>query len=323
MHAFEDCPLVTLIFVLIPLFRTKKLKKQMLVERKGLKKFCDLFTSASPTSETFMTAVESLVVLANDLQVKFPVDNGIGPSKSPIDDLCGRHKVKRLKVDPDSSESHKCITSGHDGSSCLYKENCFGSHDVNFQMDNENVVSAHKQVMEKASDVFTAMLSDRYVESFQSVIQIPDVSSNVFEFALHHIYGCILLPGNVKPPGVSFSPASCEVFKRTMSELQSKGTKVQFLLELLAFSDRFMLDGLRMVCELFLIDLIDTTTVVQICNLSLQLNSPQLCTHCLSYLLQVKISDLPNSLHLFKELFLCVVRKDLVEQLYRLLLSHL
>ena len=44
----------------------------MLGEKKMLKRFCSLFSSAPPSSEMFTFAVESLIVLANDLQIQFP-----------------------------------------------------------------------------------------------------------------------------------------------------------------------------------------------------------------------------------------------------------
>lgn len=307
--------------------------------------FCDLLKSAPPNSETFTAAVESLIVLANDLQVKFPVDiankEEEAPSKSLIESADRRcqstqslhsghssdelHKDKKLKLDPSGLELQP-ITSSQD-CSCLYQENVFGPHDVKFQMDNGNVVSAHKQIMVAASDFFTAMLSDRYLESMQSEIPIPHVSADVFEFAVHQIYGCTVEPHNEQPSGEAFSLASCscEVLRRDTSHLQRNcnDTKVQFFLELLAFSDRFMLDGLRTVSEQLLVNLISATSVVEICDLSLRLNSLQLCRHCLSYLLKVNILELPSHLHLFKELFLCTEKVDMVEQLYQLLLYHL
>lgn len=315
----------------------------MLVERKGLRMFCDLFTSAAPNGETFTTAVESLIVLSNDLQVKFPVEvpskEVAALSKDLIESTDAQQtntnssdEVKRLKVNLSDSQlmlsemAQKCISNVQDCSSCPYNENCYGPHDVAFQMDSGGVIAAHKEVIKSATDVFTAMLSSHFVESTQSVIPIPDVSADVFEFAVHHIYGCNILPGNEQIPGdmlMSSASCCCEVLRQKVSEHQRKGSEVQFFLELLTFSDRFILDNLRTVCEKFLIKLIDASTVVQICAFGLRLNSPQLSVHCLSYLLNVKISNLPTRLHLFKELFLCAEREDIVEQLYQVLLSHL
>lgn len=332
------------------LFRTKKLKQQMLIEKKGLKMFCDLFKSAAPIGETFTTAVESLVVLANDLQVTFPVDvaekeeviisNGLiepaddkihDPQAMNTDTLAELHQAKQLKVNANDSllllskNSQNCVENEPDCSSCPYNENINGPHDVAFQMDSGDVIAAHKEVMKSASDVFTAMLSSCFLESTQSVIPIPDVSAGVFEFAVHHMYGCKILPSNEQSCVKVMSSVSCccEVLRRKVSDPQEMDAKVQFFLELLTFSDRFMLDKLRTVCETFLVTLINTSTVVQICTIGLQLNSPQLCANCLSYLLNVKLSDLPTHLHLFRELFLCVEREDIVKHLYQLLLSHL
>lgn len=320
----------------------------MLVERKGLRMFCDLFTSAAPNGKTFTTAVESLVVLANDLQVPFPVEvadkqkeeaisNGLVESTDyKNQDAQARNieasgelrEVKKLKVDSSDSQVlfSRCIAKEQrDSSLCPYTENCFGPRDIAFQMDNGDVIAAHREVVKSASDVFTAMLSSHYLESTQPVIPIPDVSADVFEFFVHHIYGCKIVPCNEQIHGkvLSSTLCCCEVLRRKVSELQKKGTEVQFFLELLTFSDRFMLDKLRTLCEKFLVTFISASTVVQICATGLQLNSPQLCVHCLSYLLNVKISNLPSHLHLFKELFLSVERGDIVEHLYHLLLSHL
>ena len=342
--------LFTVVFLLV--CRTKKLKQVMLVERRGLRMFCDLFTSAAPNGEIFTTAVESLVVLANDLEVKFPVDVADKEEEAPSNGLveftdCKSrdaqarnigtsgelHQVKKLKVN--SSDSQELLSTAvptclvneqADSSSCPYNEKYPGAgHDIAYQMDNGDTVPAHKEVVKSASDVFAAMLSSRYVESTQCVIPISDVSAGVFEFAVHHIYGCKIVPCNEQIPGKVLSSASCscEVLRRIVNELQRKGTSLQFFFELLSLSDRFMLDKLRTVCEKFLINFISTSTVVQICATGLQLNSPQLCVHCLSYLLNTKTSNLPTHLHLFKELFLCVERGDIVEHLYQLLLSRL
>lgn len=332
-------------------FRTKKLKKVMLVDRKGLRMFCDLLISAAPNDKTFTTAVESLVVLANDLQVTFPVrvpgkeevapSNGLvestdgtsqGSQAGNIDTSDELYQVKKLKLDSSDSQvllsgnETKCVSRKQpDYSLCPYNENCFGPHDVAFQMDDGVLITARKEVVKSASDVFSAMLSSHYLESMQTVIPIPGVSAGVFEFAVHHICGCKIEVGNEQTPGEELPSASCccEVLRRNFSELQRKCTGVQFFLELLTFSDRFMLDKLRTVSEKFLINFISSSTVVQICAAGLQLNSPQLCVQCLSYLLNVKISNLPTHLHLVKELFLCVERGDIVEHLYQLLLSHL
>ena len=305
----------------------------MLVERKGLLKFCDLLMSAHANSETFTTAIEALIVLANDLHVTFPVDTEASLSRRSseskphgsvhFDGNVGKlHEVKYMKKDTSCLVKQKCVTDFHNSMSCFYEEKCLVSCDLNFQMDDGTVIRAHKQVMEMASNYFTAMLSYRYLESTQAVIQISDVSPNVFEFALHHIYGCTIASSK-QPAEASSSVSHCQVLNRNVSQLQTANTRLEFFLQLLAFSDRFMLDSLRTVCEQFLINLIDTSSVVQICNLGLRLNSPQLCTHCLCYLLQVKVSDLSSRMHLFKELFLCSDKEDILEQLYELLLLHL
>lgn len=305
----------------------------MLVERKGLLKFCDLLMSAHANSETFTTAIEALIVLANDLHVTFPVDTEASLSRRSSkskphgsvhsDGNVGKlHEVKYMKKDTSCLVKQKCVADFHNSMSCFYEEKCLVSCDLNFQMDDGTVIRAHKQVMEMASNYFTAMLSYRYLESTQAVIQISDVSPNVFEFALHHIYGCTIASSK-QPAEASSSVSHCQVLNRNVSQLQTANTRLEFFLQLLAFSDRFMLDSLRTVCEQFLINLIDTSSVVQICNLGLRLNSPQLCTHCLCYLLQVKVSDLSSRMHLFKELFLCSDKEDIVQQLYQLLLLHL
>ena len=305
----------------------------MLVERKGLLKFCDLLMSAHANSETFTTAIEALIVLANDLHVTFPVDTEASLSRRSSeskphgsvhsDGNVGKlHEVKYMKKDTSCLVKQKCVADFHNSMSCFYEEKCLVSCDLNFQMDDGTVIRAHKQVMEMASNYFTAMLSYRYLESTQAVIQISDVSPNVFEFALHHIYGCTIASSK-QPAEASSSVSHCQVLNRNVSQLQTANTRLEFFLQLLAFSDRFMLDSLRTVCEQFLINLIDTSSVVQICNLGLRLNSPQLCTHCLCYLLQVKVSDLSSRMHLFKELFLCSDKEDILEQLYELLLLHL
>ena len=251
----------------------------MLVERKCLKMFCDLFKSVAPNGETFTTAVETLVVLANDLQVTCPAEvvekeevviscGLIEPTDDKIhnppaintDTLANLHPLKQLKVDANDSllllskNAQNCIENEQDCSSCPYSENINGPYDVAFQMDCGDVITTHKEVMKSASDVFTAMLFNHFIESTQSIIPIRDVSAGVFEFAVHHMYGCNIVPSNDQScvKMLSSVPCCCEVLRRKVSDLQGMDAKVQFFLGLLTFSDRFMIDKLRTVCEILL-----------------------------------------------------------------------
>lgn len=316
--------------LLLLYLRTKKLKQQMLGEKKTLKRFCGLFSSAPPSSKMFTFAVESLIVLANDLQVQFPHVIMKHEEKASTadqveslfdkklvrsgDDLVEPHAAKKLKLDSSVIEMGLSMRVEKKGSLCLYESNSFGPFDMGVQMDSGQVFGAHKHILKGASDVFHAMLSgDCYLESTQSIIAIREVSNDAFQFALHQMYGCTALLNATEA-----ASCRCEV----LQGVRRKGKEAEFFLELLEFSNRFMLDQLRTVAEGSLVNLIDSSSVVQICFSSLHLNSPVLCQHCLAYLVQVSISELPARLHLFKELFLCSDQEELVDSLFQLLLSY-
>ena len=311
------------------------MKQQMLGEKKALKKFCGLFSSAPPSSKTFTFAAESLIVLANDLKVQFPPvvvnkeeralfdlvkssDNG--HSVQTGDNSVELHAAKKLKLDFTSlKEMQPCVSINFKNVSlCQYETNSYSPSDVKFQMDSGDVFSAHKHIMKGASEVFNTMFSsDCYLESTQSVIAIHEVSADVFQFSLHLIYGCASLLDSAE--ALLHSSHNCN----KLHSIQRKGREVEFFLELLEFSNRFMLDQVKTVSEEALVNAIDENVVVQICVCSLRLNSPLLCHHCLAYLVKVNISELPARLYLFKELFLCTDRGDLVNHLYHFLLLHL
>ncbi|XP_022787570.1 armadillo repeat-containing protein 5-like [Stylophora pistillata] len=326
----EDCVLA------LPLLcRTTKLRQQMLVDRKGLRMLCDIFKSLSPTGKTFPTVVESLIVLANELQLKFPSNvtrkEGEGISKDltsstneetnleASDDLHQRKKLKKdfSNIQASSSNDEKdCL-------SCLYHANSLGLPDATFVMDNGDKVVAHKQLMMSASDFFAAMFSDSFLESTQSDISLQDISVDVFGFALHHMYGCKIIPNEQISSEMISSQSCCDVLKRKVMEIQMNHDELQFFLELLTLADRFFLDKLRTLCEKFLVNLINASTVLQVYNYGYQCNSPQLCLLCLTYLLTINPSNLPNHMYIFKELFLSSEQGHLADQLYEILLSHL
>ncbi|XP_068678920.1 armadillo repeat-containing protein 5-like [Montipora foliosa] len=335
LHKGSDEEVKECLLALPLLCRTKKMKQQMLGERKALKKFCGLFSSAPPSSKTFTFAAESLIVLANDLKVQFPPvvvnkeeralfdlvkssDNG--HSVQTGDNSVELHAAKKLKLDFTSlKETQPCVSMNFKNVSlCQYETNSYSPSDVKFQMDSGDVFSAHKHIMKGASEVFNTMFSsDCYLESTQSVIAIHEVSADVFQFSLHLIYGCASLLDSAE--ALLHSSHNCNV----LHSIQRKGKEVEFFLELLEFSNRFMLDQVKTVSEEALVNIIDENVVVQICVCSLRLNSPLLCHHCLAYLVKVNISELPARLYLFKELFLCTDRGDLVDHLYQFLLLHL
>lgn len=313
----------------------------MFVERKGLRMLCDIFKSLSPTGKTFPTVVESLIVLANELQLKFPSNvtrkEGEVISKdltsSPNEETNAEasndlHQRKRLKKDfskvqasskfqaSSSSDEQDCL-------SCLYHANSLGPPDATFVMDNGDKVVGHKQLMMSASDFFAAMFSDGFLESTQSDISLQDISVDVFGFALHHMYGCKIIPNEQISSEMISSQSCCEVLKRKVMEIQMNHDELQFFLELLTLADRFFLDKLRTLGEKFVANLIDASTVLQVYNYGYRFNSPQLCLLCLTYLLTINLSNLPNHLYIFKELFLSSERGHLADQLYEILISHL
>lgn len=309
--------------------RTKRLKQQMLGEKKMLKRFCCLFSSAPPSSEMFTFAVESLIVLANDLQIQFPhviiehkekasTADRVGSLVNKLvcngDDSVEPHAVKKLKLDSNETEMGPSMRVEKKELLCLYESNFFGPFDMKVQMDSGQVFGAHKHILKGASDVFYAMLSgDCFLESTQSIIEIREVSNDAFQFALHQMYGCIALLNATEA-----ASCKCEV----LQGVQRKRKEAEFFLELLEISNRFMLDQLRTIADESLVNTIDSSSVIPICCSSLQLNSPVLCQHCLAYLVQVNILELPARLHLFKELFLCGDKDELADSLFQLLLSY-
>ena len=323
--------------------RSEKLRLYFLVEKKALALLCELLTSTN--QETLMVAVESLLVLAEDLQVIEPYSHSTGEAQAlstfedskvhmagkqtcsdlenhngelPADNTfqTSQPMAKRFKKDSTvlkptlSKKQNLCSTRTVDASWCMYKGSNLQGCNVKFCMDSGELISAHRQIIASASDVFTAMLSGDFLEGTLPVVPIRDISFNVFETAVHFAYGCSL-------------SSPCTAPRHESSEPLEKDTKSNFFLELLMFADKFLMAGLKAACESRLIHLINLVSVVQFCIAGVQLNAPKLCAYCLCYLLQVKIADLPRSFHLFKELFMSDEKEAIVEHLYQLLLSYL
>ena len=151
--------------------------------------------------------------------------------------------------------------------------------------DSHYKFSAHKEILSKISDVFSAMLGGSFAESKSRKIVLRGVCPRAFLAILHHLYGCNLNCAQVEKDLNSFLKNSCpeednpgnnkicysgdvslgdasnsinpdnlmsHIFTAKIAEAEE--TKNCFIetrqcLELLACANRFLLTDLRTACE--------------------------------------------------------------------------
>ncbi|KAJ1690184.1 hypothetical protein LUZ63_014339 [Rhynchospora breviuscula] len=161
--------------------------------------------------------------------------------------------------------------------------------DVTFEIDEE-VFSAHRNVLAARSPVFKAQLFGSMMESKMDKIMIEDMSGEVFKIMLQFIYTDML------PPKVEVS--------------------VGMVQNLLVAADRYGLERLKMICEKKLCDSLVVETVATTLLLANQHNCGQLKDVCIDFVASSDAVGAVMETDGFKHLMSCspLLLKDILDK---------
>ena len=319
----------------------------------------DLLCSAD-SDELLSATVESLAVLSSAENIVMSCPTAESLSTNPGEEestanagqlLCSYAEdgedifaqprlAKRFKADINNS-GNKFESQGFDSlpanqfGACKHSTDVQGNFDLVIRLDTGELVPCHRQVLMKASEVFTAMLSNSYAEASQPDVCIRDVSHAVFSSALHLLYGCtncVTICSNIESEPLETNGVVCKSVKQERkpehhspwTELPGAAAisnrlhlKFDFLIDLLAFADRFMLNELKTFSEEQLILVTDTTNVASACVHAKFYHANTLARFCLCYLL-TRVPEICCRYRLFKQLLTSKEKEHIVEDLHDL-----
>ena len=182
---------------------------------------------------------------------------------------------KRTKVESDSAELETC--SGN----CSYSKTPSTPFDVVMKMYTGESIEVHRSVLCALSEVFAAMLSSDFIEASQSEIMIKDLNHATALFLVHYAYGCSWSIDN--------SSVACPLLKESLSSdnsPQSDRSKFdfEFLVDLLACADRFLLTDLKKQCEQLMMYSLTGDHVADAYLAAVFYNTPRLRVYSLQYI---------------------------------------
>ena len=182
---------------------------------------------------------------------------------------------KRSKVESNSAEIESCFGN------CSYSQAHATPFDVAVKVESEESIGAHRSVLSALSEVFKAMLSSNFVEAAQSEIVVKDLSHASALFLVHYAYGCTWSPEN--------RSTSCPLLEKSLSLVTSPQserlvTDFDFLFELLACADRFLLTDLKKQCEQLMMYSLTGERVVDTYLVAVYYNTPRLRVYSLQFI---------------------------------------
>lgn len=179
---------------------------------------------------------------------------------------------------------------------CRCKKTDFRPFDVVVKVETGESVEAHRSVLCGLSEVFEAMLSSDFLEASQPEVIVKDLSHDILVFLLHYAYGCCWALEN-RPT------ANCPVMRECLAESSPESDQFQcdvdFLFELLACADRFLLSGLKKQCEQLIMHSLSGEHVTVAYLTAVFYNTPRLRIHCLQFIF---LGNLPSS-----DVYKCVI----------------
>lgn len=187
---------------------------------------------------------------------------------------------KKPKVESSSSQLKTCSIN------CFYKMTHSTSFDVVLKVENGGTIQVHRSVLNAFSEVFAAMLSGDFVEAKQSEIIVKDLSYSTVLFLVHYAYGCSL-SFDTDVNRVSACPSFEEYLSAERTPcLQSNHFKFDFdfLLDLLASADRFLLTDLKGQCEQLTMYSVTGERVIETYLAAAFYRTSRLRIYCLQYI---------------------------------------
>lgn len=305
-----------------------------MIKNHGLKMLCDLLVSEND-DQVLAKVVSSLKTLSSSvgltlhasttLAAEINLVNQTQLGKRKLDDniklASEGTSIKCPKLDLISSPSNSdCDGIRAEGSSsCKYDDNHHGPCDIKFQVDSGEQIAVHPEILSSMSEMFAAMLSSNYKEGSMPVIPIRQVSLNALTCVIHSGYGCT--------PPVSFDQEDTECSSvcshlQTVFDSYELKSRFQFMVELLAIADRFLMSNLKGLIEKLLMSLTTESNIVSLILSAAHYHSKTLCEFGLKFLL-LKVSDLDNQFWAFREIFKSHDRQKLLDILYEVLFHQL
>lgn len=301
-----------------------------MIKNGGLKMLCDLLVSEND-DQVLAKVVSSLKSLSSSTGLMLHASTKLsstenylenqaqmGKRKLDIETASDESRSKCPKLDVTSPSDSDCDFVGiDDGSSCKYYNNHHGPCDIKFQVDSGEQIPVHPSILSSMSEMFAAMLSSNYKEGSMPVIPMQQVSLNVLTCVIHHGYGCTL-PNSFDQEDTE-SPRVCRHLQTIFDSSKLK-SRFQFMIELLAIADRFLMAKLKCLTEKLLVSLAAESNIVSLVLSAAHYHSKILCGFGLRFLL-LKVSDLENQFHAFREIFRSHDRCKLLDILFGVL-SH-
>ncbi|EDO50064.1 predicted protein [Nematostella vectensis] len=306
------------------LCRSKSLQQQVLLNRQGLQMLVSLLQDP-PSNRVFVAAIYSLLELCSltELSINVPDTH---PCEPKVELDCTftlstetRKRKHVFKSGDRTAKKRKLEDNDHEKISTQVKchqaeHNSDSDFDVKFELDSGHVIPAHRKVLRQASDMFSAMLSSCYKEGTLEVIPLQDVTMTTLKCVIHYAYGCHL-PCDERS-------TICPELKNIFSSVSNPESKFEFLFELLALADRFLMSELKANCEEHLQPLVTARNCLATCYYGLHYHSSSLCNFGMRYLLS-QVSWPQGQCQMLQELLRSKEKQRLVETIYRLLLQQL
>ncbi|XP_031551533.1 armadillo repeat-containing protein 5-like [Actinia tenebrosa] len=319
--------------LMLPLVcRSENLRNKLMIKNYGLKMLCDLLVSEND-DQVFAKVVISLKYLSSSTGLTLDASTKLSSTENYLENQTQMRKrkldskkasdeirTKCPKLDLTSSpyDSDHDFVGNEDGSPCKYYNNHHGPCNIKFQVDSGEQIPADPRILSGMSEMFAAMLSSNYKEGSMSVIPIHQVSLDALTCVIHHGYGCTL---SLSFDGEDSSESSevCRHLQAIFDTYNSK-SRFQFMVELLAIADRFLMAKLKCLAERLLISLATESNIVSLILSAAHYHSKTLCEFGLSFLL-LKVSDLQHQFHAFRDIFRSHDKCKLLDILYEVL-SH-
>ena len=240
---------------------------------------------------------------------------------------------KRTKVESGSTEPETY---------CCYDKSHSTPFDVVVKLETGESIKAHRSVLCALSEVFAAMLSSDFIEANQSEVMIKELNHATAMFLVHYAYGCrwsvqerfVACPlleeslssgdnsapsansllSNNSPPRRDRSPSSSSNSPSSDHPPTKDRFKFDFdfLMDLLACADRFLLTSLKKQCENLLMYGLKSDHVVNAYLAAVFYNTARLRVYVLQYIFHGNL-DLNSVYDCVVKLLQSEVRETVIE----------
>ncbi|XP_028400595.1 uncharacterized protein LOC114523765 [Dendronephthya gigantea] len=243
------------------LCKTSRLKQKLLVNLEGLMQILSLLCNSTNQIDIIRAVNSITYLIANsalkmyEISAVFIAKNTIPRGYRVVDLLCIAG-IKRVPV-------------------CFYHNNHQTPFDVVMKVETGESIEVHRSVLCKLSEVFSAMFSSHFMEGHQSEIILKDLNHSTLQFLVHYAYGCCW--------SLKSHFDVCPLLEQILSSDRFK-LDFDFLLNLLACADRFLLGILKKQCENLMMFSLSAEHVTEAYLTAVLYNTPRLRVRCLQFI---------------------------------------